>query len=224
MSILQYRQQGYLPEAMLNYLARLGWAHGDQEIFSREALIRLFSLAHVSKSPAAFSLEKLTWVNQHYLKTLDPAVLVQPLKDQFTQLGIADEGGPSLTAVIALQAERVKTLADMAEQSRYFFEEFDAYHEKAAKKHLKPDSIMSLSAMRDGLSALAVWEKPEIHAVIIAVAARLDLKLGKVAQPVRVAVTGNTVSPSLDVTLAYIGRDRVLARLDRAMAWVQQQA
>jgi glutamyl-tRNA synthetase len=222
-SILQYRDQGYLPEALLNYLARLGWSHGDQELFSKEELIEFFDLAHVSKSPAAFSVEKLAWVNQHYLKTLDPALLIKPFSDQLHQLGMADDAGPSLASIIELQAERVKTLAEMAEQSRYFFEEFDDYDEKAARKHLKPEAAQGLLAMRDGLAALARWDKGEIHQVVIQVAELLSLKLGKLAQPVRVAVTGNTVSPSLDITLALIGRDRVLARLDRAMDWLGRQ-
>lgn len=221
-SVLHYREEGYLPEAMLNYLARLGWSHGNQEIFSIEELVALFDVDHVSKSAAAFSIEKLSWLNQHYLKTMDPVTLTKPFADQLRHLGLSYEEGPSLESVIEIQAERTNTLQEMAERSRYFFEDFEHYDEKAAHKHLKPEAAEGLLAMRDKLSALSEWDKENLHQVIVGLAKSLDLKLGKLAQPARVAVTGGTVSPPLDVTLQLIGRERVLLRLDRALKFIQR--
>lgn len=221
-SVLQYRDDGYLPEAMNNYLARLGWSHGDQEVFSRDELIEYFDLDHISHSPAAFNFDKLTWLNQHYMKTLDPLTVVKPLEDQFHALDISYENGPSLEAIIELQAERTKTLEEMAERSRYFFEDAIAYDEKAARKHLKLAILPGLEAVHEEIAALKNWSKEGLHQIIIDVAESLDLKLGKLAQPLRVAMTGATISPPMDITLEYIGQERVLARLDRAIEFIRR--
>lgn len=220
-SVLQYRDEGYLPEAMINYLARLGWGHGDQEIFSREELVEYFSLDHVSHSPAAFNIEKLAWLNQHYMKTLDPAMVVKPLADQMQHLKIDYEKGPSLESIVELQAERTKTLNEMAERSRYFFEDDVEYDDKAARKHLKPEILPGLVAVREKVEALNDWDKEKLHQIIIDTAESLELKLGKLAQPIRVAMTGVTMSPPMDVTLEQIGQKRVLSRLDKAIGYIQ---
>jgi len=209
---------------MVNYLARLGWGHGDQEIFSRDELVELFTLDHVSHSPAAFSVEKLSWLNQHYMKTLDPVTLVKPLAEQMHALGISCEAGPSLESVIEIQSERTKTLNEMAERSRYFFEDKINYDEKAARKHLKPEVLPGLMAVREKIEALADWNKEHLHQIIIDVAESQSLKLGKLAQPIRVAMTGVTMSPPMDVTLEYIGRERVLARLGNAIQYIKDQS
>lgn len=216
-SVMDYDVQGFLPDALLNYLLRLGWSHGDQEIFSREEMVRYFDLAQVNNSPAAFNRDKCLWLNQHYLKTDDPSTLVTAFTAQLARLGITTNTGPDPAAVIAVQAERSKTLVEMAEKSTYFYADFDAYDEKAAKKNLKPEMTAPLQQVRDQMAALSEWEATVLHQVIVTLAEQLDLKLGKLAQPVRVAVTGGTVSPPLDATLALIGRERVLARLDRAI-------
>jgi len=221
MSVLHYREQGYLPEAMNNYLARLGWSHKDQEIFSPQELIRYFDLDHVSHAPAAFNIEKLAWLNQHYIKTMDPQDLVPPLIDQMQSHGVDYKNGPSLSVIINLQAERIKTLGEMVERSRYFFEEVIQYDEKAARKYLKPAILSGLLAMQEKMVALNDWNKEALHRVIIEVAQSLDLKLGQLAQPLRVAVTGTTMSPSMDMTLECIGRARVLVRLNRAIDWIR---
>lgn len=222
-SVLQYREDGYLPEAMNNYLARLGWSHGDQEIFSMDELIQYFDLDHISHSPAAFNLEKLAWLNQHYMKTLDPIVVAKPLADQMRAHGISIENGPRLESVIELQAERTKTLSEMAERSRYFFEDTIHYDEKAAQKHLKSAILPGLIAVREKIQTLNDWNKEALHQIIIDVAESLDIKLGKLAQPIRVAMTGVTISPPMDITLEYIGRERVLARLNQAIDYIQTQ-
>ena len=220
-SVLQYRDDGFLPAAMNNYLARLGWSHGDQEIFSGEELIQYFDLDQVSRSPAAFNLEKLVWLNQHYMKTLDPTMVAKPLADQMQMHGIDYETGPRLESLIELQAERTKTLNEMAERSRYFYEDTIKYDEKAARKHLKPAILPGLTAVREKIAVLNEWSKENLHQIIIDVSESLALKLGKLAQPIRVAMTGVTISPPMDITLEYIGRERVLARLDQAIQYIQ---
>ncbi len=222
-SVLQYHDSGYLPEAMLNFLVRLGWSHGDQEIFSREEMVELFNLDAVSRSPAAFNPEKLAWLNQHYFKTLDPAVIAKPFADQLKRLNIDYQQGPALEDVISIQAERSKTLEEMAERSRFFYEDFAQYDAKAAAKNLKADVVDALRDIRHRFQDLNNWEKDILHRVVVEVAEAKDLKLGKVAQPVRVAVTGGTVSPPIDVTLLLIGRARVLQRLDRAIEYIEAQ-
>lgn len=223
MSVLQYRDEGYLPEALLNYLVRLGWAHGDQEIFSHEERIRLFSLKNISRSPAAFNPEKLAWINQYYMKTLDLAVIVKPFAEQLTKLDISYDKGPALEDVIVIQAERTKTLAEMALRSRFFYSDVIIYEEEAAKKNLKPEIISALLDVRQCIARLNTWNKEELHHVIIKVAKKHQLKLGKLAQPIRVAVTGGVVSPPIDVTLYLIGRERVLARLDKVIHYIESR-
>ncbi|HUG99764.1 MAG TPA: glutamate--tRNA ligase [Gammaproteobacteria bacterium] len=217
-SVLQYRQEGYLPEALLNYLVRLGWSHGDQEIFSRDEMIRLFDVGDVNKSASSFNPEKLLWLNQHYIKEAPGARLALELQWQLERLGVETSSGPSLEAVAEAYRERAKTMHEMAQASLFFFRDFEAYHEKAARQHLGPDAGPVLRRLRDGLAALEVWHAEAIHELLEAVAGDLELKLGKVAQPLRVAVSGGPVSPPIDVTVALLGKATTLARLDRALA------
>lgn len=222
-SVMEYRKDGFLPEALINYLVRLGWAHGDQEIFSREEMIALFDITDVNKSASAINPEKLLWLNQHYIKNGDPERLGAELGWQLTQQGVQTDAGPALVDVVRANQERAKTLKEMADNSRFFYTEIDRYEPKAAEKNLTPDSKPVLQQVHDALAALPQWEATEIHACVIATAETLGLKLGKVAQPIRVAVTGNTVSPPIDQTLTLLGREVTLARLQRAIAWITQQ-
>lgn len=222
-SVLQYRQEGYLPEALVNYLVRLGWSYGDQEIFSRDEMIQYFDVNAISRSPAAFNPSKLIWLNQHYMKTLSPILVAEPLGDQLKKLGVDYHQGPSLEQVVALQAERTKTLEEMAERSIYFYQDLTGYDEKAARKHLTPDIAAALKITHDRIAALTNWDKEAIHQVIINVAEESGLKLGKLAQPIRVAVTGNTVSPPIDATLFLIGQQQVVDRLKRAAIFAGEQ-
>ncbi|OGT21088.1 MAG: glutamate--tRNA ligase [Gammaproteobacteria bacterium RIFCSPHIGHO2_02_FULL_42_13] len=219
LGVLQYREEGILPAALLNYLMRLGWSHGDQEIFSMEEMIEFFDFNKLQKSPATFDPDKLSWLNQHYLKTLPTEVVAKELQWQMDQKQIDMSGGPLLAEVVRVQAERCKTLNEMAEKSRYFYEEVTQYDEQAASKHLTPDIKPVLQEIATQLAQLPAWEKEAIHQVIIAVSEAHQLKLGKVAQPIRVAVTGNTISPPIDETLALIGREKTLKRLQRAMIY-----
>lgn len=217
-SVLQYRDDGYLPEALINYLVRLGWAYGDQEIFSREELIELFDLRAVNKAASTFNPDKLLWLNQHYIKTLDPEYVAGQLRPHLEALGLELERGPALPDLVLAQRERAKTLVEMAHNSAFFFRDIETYDEKAFAKHMKPAVKPALVALRDRLQALESWQAERIHETVQATAEAHELKLGKVAQPVRVAVSGGPVSPPIDQTLALLGRERTLTRLDQALA------
>ncbi|MCP3680072.1 MAG: glutamate--tRNA ligase [Gammaproteobacteria bacterium] len=219
-SVMQYRHEGYLPQALINYLLRLGWSHGDQEIFSQQEMVEWFDGSCLSRSPAVFDYDKLQWLNQHYLKTFDSAVIVTELQHQFERLAIDTTQGPPLTEVIAAQAERVKTLHEMAERSRYFYQAVEQYDEKAAKKNLNAEILPWLPALIERLQQLSQWDKNAIHDIVKEIASEFDLKLGKVAQPIRVALTGNTASPPIDLTLELLGREQTIQRLLQAKAWV----
>lgn len=214
-SVMQYREDGFLPEALLNYLARLGWSHGDQEIFSIEELIKFFEITGINRAPAAFNLDKLLWLNQHYIKNGNRANVVKELTWHMEKQGMDVRKGPALEEVITAQAERTKTLKEMAERSRYFYEDVAITPEMMA--HVTPEIIPALTQVRDNLADLVEWSKEAIHAVLAAAAEAQGLKIGKIAQPLRVLMTGGTVSPPIDTTIELIGRDRALARIDQAL-------
>jgi glutamyl-tRNA synthetase len=218
-SVMQYRDQGILPDALLNYLVRLGWSHADQEIFSRKEMIHYFELNAVNRAPAAFNPEKLLWLNQHYLKNSDPASIAGHLAWLMEKQQMPIANGPALTDLIAAQAERSKTLLDMVEKSQFFYKDVTTYDEKAANKHLTPD-IIPLFEQLIRVFQTMLWQKETIHAAVQDVAESHQLALGKVAQPLRVAVTGNTISPPIDITLALLGKEKTLKRLEKALEWV----
>ncbi len=221
--VMQYREDGYLPEALLNYLVRLGWSHGDQEIFSLEELIELFDVVDVNSSASAFNTSKLVWLNQHYIKSATPEHLLHHLSYHLGKVGIDPTEGPDVLEVIKAYQERAKTLVEMAESMRLFYMEFDAYDADSVKKHLRPVVLAPLRALRERLAGLEEWSDAAIHAAIEGVAEAHEQKMGKVAQPLRVAVTGAGVSPPIDVTVRLLGRDKVLNRLDRALALIEQR-
>jgi glutamyl-tRNA synthetase len=216
-SVLYYREEGYLPGALLNYLARLGWSHGDQEIFSLAEMVALFDIADVNKSASAINPDKLAWINQQHLVRQPPGDIVPELRWQLDRLGVGARDGVDLEAVIEAQRERSKTLKDMATASRFFFEAPAGYEEKAARKHLSPEAKPLLEQARSAFESLEAWTAPAIHERIEAIAAQSGAGLGKVAQPLRVAVSGGGVSPPIDLTLAILGREQTLARLARAI-------
>jgi glutamyl-tRNA synthetase len=218
-SVLYYREEGYLPEALLNYLVRLGWSHGDQEIFSLEELVRLFDIADVNKAASAFNPEKLQWVNQQHMMRAPLPYLAGVLREQLQRLGIESHDQALLEGVVAGQRERSKTMKEMAESSRYFFVADIEIDDKAGRKHLGGDGAAMLARLRAALVGLTDWSAADIHGVLTAIAAESGVGLGKVAQPLRVALTGTAVSPPIDATAALIGRERVLGRLDRALQW-----
>ncbi len=223
-SVMHYRDEGYLPEALLNYLVRLGWSHGDQEIFSIDEMIALFDIEDVNKAASSFNADKLLWLNQQYIKTTSPAHLAQHLRWHLGQLNIDPTHGPDMEKVIALQQERAKTLKEMAQNSRYFYEDILTYDPKAAKKNLTPASADILQEIMQRFTTLPEWEAQAIHDEIKACATKRDLGMGKVAQPIRVAITGGTMSPPLGPTLELIGAARTLHALARAIDWIKENA
>ena len=218
-SVLQYREEGYLPEALLNYLVRLGWSHGDQEIFSLQELTQLFDIGAVNKAASAFNPEKLLWVNQQHMMRAPLPYLAGILREQLQRLGIETQDQNLLEGIVAGQRERAKTMKEMAESSRYFFGIEIAIDDKAGRKHLGGDGATMLERLRSGFSALPDWSAEGIHSMLAGIAAQAGVGLGKVAQPLRVAITGAAVSPPIDATAALIGRERVLDRLDHAIEW-----
>src|ERR1700754_2465282 len=213
-SVLQYEEEGYLPDALLNYLVRLGWSHGDQEIFTREEMIAEFDIHDVNKAASAFNPEKLLWLNQQHMMRAAPASLIPHLRSQLVRLGLDSNDTALLEGVIVAQRERAKTMKEMAQNSRFFFIDRVEIDPKSAAKHLAGDGAQVLAKVRAQLAGLSEWTSAAIHTALSDLATSLQAGLGKIAQPVRVAVTGTAVSPPIDATLSLLGRDRTLGRLD----------
>ena len=205
-------------------MVRLGWSHGDQEIFSKDELIQLFDLDSCNRAPSAFNTDKLIWLNQHYMKTLPAEQVAQQLQWHITEQKLDISQGPLLTDLVVAQAERVKTLKEMVEVSRYFYEDFLEFDADAAKKHLRPVALEPLQTVAAKLAELTDWSVEAIHQTINATAEQLGVGMGKIGMPLRVAVTGGGNSPALDITLALVGKTRSLARLEQAITFVQQRA
>ncbi len=219
-NVLEYRDQGYLPDALLNYLVRLGWAYGDQELFSREEMIRLFDIAAVNGAPSRFDPEKLGWINQQYIQAGDRHQLAARLGQHMQRRGVECRDGPELERVVDAYRERAVTLDDMVQASWYAFHDLGTIDEKVARQHLKPAAAAPLTLVRDRLALLGTWERAAIHAVVAGVATECGIGFGKIGQPLRVAVTGGTVSPPIDITLELVGRERVLSRISRAIGQI----
>jgi glutamyl-tRNA synthetase len=218
--VMQFRDDGYLPDALINYLVRLGWSHGDQEIFSRQELCELFELSDVNRAASVFDMDKLNWLNQHYIKSADTDFLAGLLEEQLVKIGVNIADGPDLPVLVEVQRDRAKTMAEMADKSLFAYGDIEEYAEKAAHKHLKPAAVEGLKAVRNRLADVDPWESEAIHEAIVSTAEAVGIKLGKLAQPLRVAVTGSDMSPSIDATLLLVGRDRTLARIDAAVAYI----
>ena len=216
-SVLQYQEEGYLPDALLNYLVRLGWSHGDQEFFTRAEMIAVFDVRDINKAASAMNMEKLLWLNQQHLVKTDPKEIVPHLQWNLARLGIQSDDQALLEGIIVAQRERAKTLKEMAENSRFFFGDHVTLDAKAAEKHLTADARMLLGELRTRLAALEDWRAAAIHAVLEGLATEKSLGLGKVAQPLRVAVSGGTVSPPIDATLVLLTKKRALDRIERAL-------
>ncbi len=224
LGVMEYRAMGFTPDAILNYLVRLGWSHGDQELFTREEMIAKFDFDHVSAAPARFDMEKAYWVSHQYLKSAPLEAIAPEFDWHLRQQGVDPTNGPALAEVIVQQRERCRTLLEMAEKSTFFYADIKGYNEKDAAKHLSAKAVPILGGLIEGLTALTDWQAEAIHAVVHAVAEKLALKLGDVAQPIRVAVSGAAVSPPIDQTLLLLGRDATLARLAAAAAHAAKAA
>ncbi|WP_022947752.1 glutamate--tRNA ligase [Methylohalobius crimeensis] len=222
-SVLEYREQGYLPEALLNYLVRLGWAHGDQEIFTVDEMTELFDIKDINKSASTFNPDKLLWLNHQYLMRAEPQHVANHLRWHLGKLGIDPaEAGPDPVAVVVAQRERCKTLREMAANSAFFYQDFEQYEEKAAKKNFKPSAVAPLQKLHEGFQSLADWEQEGLHRVVVETSETLGLKLGKVAQPLRVALAGTAISPPIDVTLYLLGREKTLNRIAAAIEYIEK--
>jgi glutamyl-tRNA synthetase len=216
-SVLQYRDDGFLPEAVLNYLARLGWSHGDQEIFTIEEMIRLFDITDVNKSASAFNFEKLAWLNQQHMMRVPAARIVPVLRWHLDREGIQAGNDAQLEQIVVVQRERAKTVREMALNSVFFFQAPTIYDEKAVRKHITAEALTLLSDASQELAQLQDWSAAAIHQLISGFSAARGISLGKLAQPMRLAVCGGTVSPPIDATLAILGKPESQSRLARAL-------
>ena len=218
--VMQYRDAGYLPHALLNYLVRLGWSHGDQEIFSIGEMKSLFDLKDVNAKASRLDPAKLGWLNQQYLKADEPAAVAAHLEWHLKAAGLDLAKGPAPADVVVALRDRVQTLAEMAERAAVWYQPLTDYDDKAVAKHLKPEAQAPLADARARLEALPEWTVDAIGAALHATAEALGLGMGKVAQPMRVAITGTQVSPDIAHTVYLAGREDALARIDAAIALI----
>ncbi len=220
-SVLAYREMGYLPEALVNYLVRLSWAHGDQEIFTKDELIEYFSLQNIGKSAAVFNPDKLLWLNSHYIMNSDVEKLAEMVLPFLIKKGIIAENQDIdllwLSKTIHLLKERSKNLDELANSLRYFISDSVEIDPKAAEKFLKPQSLEYLCEIRNALSTISIISAEEVERIFNSMAEKYNVKLGAIAQPVRVALTGGTTSPGIYEVIEIIGREKTLKRLAEAI-------
>lgn len=221
-SLLAYRDMGYLPEALVNYLARLGWSFGDQEIFSVPELVEKFCLEEVGKSAGVFNLEKLTWLNGHYMKEKDSPCLAQLLKPFLAAQGLEPESEEWLIKVVATLQERAKTLAEMAVLSKFYFGEKVDYEKKAAEKYLKPELSGTFTDLMARLELLPDFTVEKLEPLMKSLAQEHDIKFADLAQPVRVALTGAAASPPLFDVMEILGKRKTILRLKEAIFYIQR--
>ena len=220
-NILKYKNDGYLHEAILNYLVRLGWSKGDQEVFSIEEMISEFDIKDVNKSASRINDEKLLWLNQEYLKNADNVYLKNLLVDIFNELSIQTDTGPDLNDLIEVQKKRTITLRDMADQSIIFYIDSIQYDAKLAEKFLKPILLEPMQTLYKLLENMNEWNNENLKEAIEKSANSYDIKMAKLAQPLRVAVTGKNISPSIDDTLRLLGKKNTLKRLNSAIDYIE---
>lgn len=216
-AVEHFEQEGVVADALRNWIVRLGWSHGDQEVFSRDEIAALFDLDGVGRSGARADLEKLGWLNHHYIQTM-PGDELRRLVEPFLARAIGEppRDRPGLAALLDLNRQRGKTLVELAEHTAWLLRDAVAFDEKAARKHLRPGDGELLSVLAQRLSALPAWDEASLSGVFEAICAERELKMGKLAQPVRVALTGGTVSPGIYDTLRVGGRDESLVRIEDA--------
>ena len=220
--VMQYRDGGYLPHALLNYLVRLGWSHGDQEIFSVTEMQQLFDLKDVNAKAARLDMAKLGWLNQQYLKSDDPAAVAKHLEWHLQSDGYDLASGPAPADVVLALRDRVQTLKDMSERAAVWYRPLETYDDKAVAKHLKAEARAPLMDVRARFAALPDWNVEAIDAAFRETVETLALGMGKVAQPLRVAITGTQVSPDIGHTVYLAGRDQALARIDAAIGMIPE--
>ena len=219
-SVMQYRDDGYLKEAVINYLVRLGWSHGDQEVFSLEEMIEKFDIDDINKSSSSLSVEKLQWLNQYYMKQMTAAQLAEELQFYLQQASLDTSNGPDLVDVMKVYQERCSTLVELVEDIRYFYEDITEYNAKQAKKQFKGGAKDVLLALQAAYEKLDNWRAEDIHKVVEDTVETLEIGFGKVGQPLRLAVTGHGRSPSIDVTLALLGKNESVRRIINAITYI----
>lgn len=217
-SVMAYRDMGFLPEAMVNYLVRLGWSCGDEEIFSREELIEKFAIEAVGKSAGVFNPDKLLWLNAHYIKTGDPARLASLLQPFLLERGVDSSSGPDGTAVVKTLQERARTMVEMADAALFYYQPEFVYDEGAAGQFLTQATAPLLVALRDRLAGLATFSLESVGETFKALCTEQGIKLPQIAQPARVALSGKTAAPSIYDVVVVLGQQETLRRLDRAIA------
>ncbi len=216
-SVLQYRDMGILPSALLNYLVRLGWSHGDQEIFDIDEMIELFDIDKINKSPATFDLNKLLWINQQYIMAMDPSLLAKEISKRLNQRGIGLSNGPQMIDVVEIMRHRAQTLEEMIEKIMYLYTDFDQYDSQSLDKHVTGSTSGILARIMTELEMLEEWNSAEISRTIKKFAAEQGIKFPEVAQPLRIAVSGSATTPSIDLTLWLVGKQRSLQRIEKAI-------
>ncbi len=219
-SVTAYRDMGFLPEAVVNYLVRLGWSHGDQEFFTKDELIEKFSLKNVGRAAGIFDLEKLTALNADHIQATPPEALANLLVPFLDKIGIHVKSDEFLVKVVKTLVQRSKTLEEMATAATFYFAETITYEEKAARKFLKPDNRQALNFLMDELSAIEMFTEENLESAFKSVMNKTGLKLGKIAQPVRVALTGKTASPGIFEITEIIGKEKVINRLKQAIEFI----
>ncbi|MCZ6798801.1 MAG: glutamate--tRNA ligase [Gammaproteobacteria bacterium] len=221
--VMQYFEDGYLVEALLNYLVRLGWSHGDQELFSISEMIEYFSLDDINKSASIFNTEKLKWLNAQYLISQPVEQIIALVKQRLQKIGVDFDDQTDFHSIVDLYRQRVSTINELTDDILYCFCDFDEYDEKAAKKTLRPVALEPLKKLHGELAQLDDWNSTTIHNVIEAITKALDVKMGAVGQPLRVAITGGSFSPPIDKTVEIIGRARTLTRINNAISYIMEE-
>ncbi len=216
-SVMAYRDMGYLPEAMVNYLVRLGWSHGDEEIFSLQELIEKFSIEAVGRSAGVFNPDKLLWLNAHYIKTGDPERLAGLLLPFLSERGVDASRGPSLPVVVRTLQERARTMVEMADGALFYYRSVFDYDPQAAEKFLKPDVVLLFEAVLDRLGKLDDFSQVGIEAGLKGICEEQGIKFGQLGPPIRVALCGGTTSPSIFDVIQVLGREETLNRITRAL-------
>jgi len=220
LNLLSYRDEGLLPHALLNYIVRLGWSHGDQEIFSVDEMIQLFELNSINNSPASFNQEKLEWINQSHIKTIEVKVLVSNLKWHLDQLDIEIDNGPNINEVVDALRGRSKSLVDMAQSCIMFYNDFKEFDSIQADKVFTKESKLVLVDLLTNLNDLRSWTAENIHSVNKAICESRDIGFGKVGQPFRLAISGNGNAGSVDISAQLVGKEKTLLRIKMAVDYI----
>jgi len=223
-NILSYRDEGYLPKALLNYIVRLGWSHGNQELFSISEMIDLFDLKDINKAPASFNKDKLVWLNQSYIKTTEINELLNHLQYHLDRQSINTNNGPNIKDVVESLRDRSKTLIEMANSCTMFYQDFDSFDSDLAKNVFQTKSRPILESLYSSLEALDSWRADEIHNVIMKICKNRNIGFAKVGQPFRLALSGNGKSGSIDKSAQLVGKDRTLSRLKMAIDFIENHS